>query len=469
MEIKESVIVKSCIPVLIFVILVLSQTISISSYGEHDHEHDHDVIEVDTGVPADRLWCNEHSVYEDECFICHPELEHKSSEDVSEALFCIEHDMMENECGICHPELAEHLKPGKSLKIRLNSKESAGKAGLITALPEKGLPFTVPSVLCQVKYNENRLAHITPITLGVVRNVLVDVGAYVSEDDVLVEIASPGITKAKAEYLTALADETLKELVYEREKGLFDKKVSSQHEYQQAMAEYQIAVTLTGTTHQQLLNFGFTEPEVQEIAKNRLSTSILPVRAPFSGTIIDRHAVIGESVETGAAIFSLADLSTMWLELLIPEGSFASFKVGNRIEATFKNIPEMKLHGELIWLASKVEPDSRMLKARAVIKNMDLILKHGMFGQVSLLPDASDKGLYLHPDSIQRYEGKDFVFVMLSDDLYEIRRVIPGTKNKEKVEIIEGISMKDKVVVKGSFTLKSEFLKSRMGAGCVHE
>ena len=450
---------------IIFVVLLFIQVKSMNCYANEANNKQTESVVRD----SNRLWCNEHGVFEDECFICHPELKSNNSEVPSVDIYCEEHRVPERECGICHPELTASLIPGKGLKIRLKSPESAVKAGVVTTVPvEDKLPAT-HVVLCQITYNMNYLARITPLTSGVTRRVLVDVGAYVSKDDVLVEIVSPEIASAKADHLTAIENQTLKELVYKREKGLFEKKISSQREYQQALAEYQVATNTTNTRRQQLLNYGFTEVEVKEIVETRSSSSILPIRAPFSGTIIERNAVIGAAVERGDILFSLADLSTMWLELSIPEDRLSFFKVGNTVEASFNSLPGKKLHGDLIWLASNIEEESRMLKGRAIVKNPDFLLKHGMFGKVSLLSEQSNKGLYVPVESIQRFNKKSFLFVKLSDDLFEIRRVVLGSRNDDKIEILEGISPHEKVVAAGSFTLKSEFLKSRLGEGCVDE
>ncbi len=454
-----------CLSGIIFLAFLFIQIKFMSGYANEVHNKQTESVVRD----ANRLWCKEHGVYEDECFICHPELTSKNSEVPSVELYCKEHRVPEQECGICHPELTALLIPGEGLKVRLESLESAVKAGVVTTAPDEDEPPVTHSVLCQVTYNMNYLARITPLTSGVIRKVLVNVGAYVSKDDVLVEIVSHGIASAKADYLTALANETLKELVYTREKGLFEKKISSQRDFQQALAEYQVATNTTNTRRQQLLNYGFTEAEVKEIVETRSSTSVVPIRAPFAGTIIERNAVIGEAVGLGDTLFSLADLSTMWLELSIPEYMLSSFKIGNTVEASFNSLPETKLHGDLIWLASNIEEESRMLKARAIVKNPDSLLKHGLFGQVSLLSEKFNNVLYVPVESIQRFNKKSFLFVKLSDDLYEIRRVVLGSRKDEKIEVIEGVSIHEKVVVAGSFTLKSEFLKSRLGEGCVDE
>ena len=133
--------------------------------------------------------------------------------------------------GYATPELAASLKPGKGLKVRLESTESAVKAGVVTVFPDEDKAHAIHSILCQVSYNMNYLAHITPLSAGVIQRVLVDVGASVSKDDVLIEIVSSKIADAKVDYLTALANESLKELIYKREKGLFEKKITSQREF----------------------------------------------------------------------------------------------------------------------------------------------------------------------------------------------------------------------------------------------
>jgi len=415
-----------------------------------------------------RLWCNEHDVYEDECYICHPELKSNKSEEPPAGLQCKEHRLLESECGICHPELSDTLSIGQGLKVRLETPESAVKAGIITNVLSKGEAMPRFTVLSRVIYNQNRFAHITSLASGIFQKVLVDVGAFVPEGEVLVEIASPDVARIKAEYLTALTNEKLKKLVFERQERLFNKKVASQHEYQIAHAEYEIARNNTNTTHQQLLNFGLSEDEIQDIEETQTSTSALPIRASFSGTIVERHAVVGEFVKPGNVIFSLVDLSTMWLELSIPEYNLPFFKVGDKIEASFKEYGINRIHGHITWLASNIDEESRMLKGRAVVENTDAFLKHGMFGEVQLLSQSYSKKYNVPVKSVQRLDGRNFVFIKLSDDLFEARRVETGESDNINIQIFQGLSPLDELVVDGSFTLKSELLKSRFGEGCAH-
>jgi cobalt-zinc-cadmium efflux system membrane fusion protein len=452
---------------------------------EHERYEDRCFICHPEIKEVDRLWCEEHKLYEDECFFCHPELRKAQNESKgkeatiptetkvktlsSNELQCLEHGVLEKECGICHPELIATLQPGQGLKIRLESPESAVKAGVRTSIPTTGSSLAGRVVLSRVSYDQNRLARITPLAAGVVQRVLADVGDSVSKGRVLVEIVSPEIARAKSDYLSGLANEALKELVFKREKGLVEKEISSQQEYEQALAEYQMARNTTTMTGQQLLNYGLTEQQIREVVETRSSSSRLPILAPFSGTLVDRNAVVGEAVKPGDMLFTLADLSSMWLELSVPEDRLPPLKVDDLVEATFDALPGATVRGRLIWLASSIDEQSRMMKARAIVPNPGSLLKHGMFGQVRILPKRNLKGLHVPVDALHRFDGIPFIFVKLARDLYEIRRVTLGGKDRESVEILEGAVPPEEVVVTHSFTLKSEFLKSRLGAGCVDE
>ena len=453
--------------------------------GEHERYEDRCFICHPEIKEIDRLWCKEHNLYEDECFFCHPELRTVQNDSTgkeatiptetevktlsSNELQCLEHGVLEKDCGICHPELLDTLQPGQGLKIRLESPESAGKAGIMTAVPTAGKSLAGLVVLSRVSYDQNHLARITPLAEGVVRRVLANLGDDGSKGQALVEIVSPEVARAKREYLSALANETLKELDFKREKGLVEKKISSQQEYEQASAEYRTAGNTTAMTRQQLLNYGLTEEQVLEVAETRSSSSHLSIVAPFPGTLIDRNAVVGEAVKPGDMLFTLADLSSRWLELSVPEDRLSLLKVGEPVEATFDALPGVSVRGRLIWLASSIDEQSRMMKARVIVPNPDSLLKHGMFGQVRILPERTAEVLYVPVDALHRFDGKSFVFIKLSDDLYEIRRITPGWKDSERIEIAEGVTPREDVVVVHSFTLKSEFLKSRLGAGCVDE
>lgn len=436
-----------------------------------------------------RLWCREHNVYEDECFLCHPELAAKemsvspSSGDVpadahdhdhghvqtAEGLFCGEHNLPEELCGICQPQRAETLKPGESLKVRLGSLESARKAEIQTGKPQTGALPDERTFLCETGYNQNLFARISSLADGVVQNVRVDAGDEVKEGQILVEIASPEIAKARSEYLKAVDQEKLKERIHQREKELSAKNISAKQDLQQAEAEHQIARTETQTARQQLINLGLSADDIANLLGARNASSRIPLRAPFAGTIVERHAVLGEAVRAGETLFQLADLATLWLDVSIPEDQAAPMRKGNRIAAEFTALPGLAVEGLIDWVSSRIDPETRMIKARAVISNAENDLKAGLFGRVRLKQDIQDERLIIPQGAVQWVDGKSFVFVRQGDDLFDLRHIRLGNQARDRVEILEGLSPADEVVTAGSFTMKSEFLKSRFGAGCADD
>lgn len=419
----------------------------------------------------DRLWCSEHSLYEDECFLCHPELRASATTaaPVTSGLHCGEHDVLESECGICHPELAASLEPGSGLKIRFESTRSAARAGVETARPIVDGGTSEAAFLARVTWDQNHFARVTPLAGGVLQRVASDVGHTVSRGQRMATLSSPEVSQFKSAFLSARADENLKLIVLEREERLVEKRVSAQQTLDQARAEYEIAGNETARTHQQLLNLGLTAEAVREIEETGSTSSDLDILAPLSGTIVDRHAVPGEVVEMGDPLFKIARLSSMWLELSIPEHEVALVSVGQSVRVTFDAHPGLEVDGRVTWVGSSIDEHTRMVTGRAVVANPDRLLRHGMFGQAHLDADRAADGLSLPAGAVQRIDDQAFVFARLADDLYELRRVSLGAMGGTTVLVTEGIGPQDEIVVAHSFTLKSEFLKSRLGAGCVDD
>jgi cobalt-zinc-cadmium efflux system membrane fusion protein len=438
---------------------------------EHDRYEDRCFLCHPELEEIDRLWCAEHSLYEDECFLCHPELANEATTSGGSiaGLQCMEHELLESECGICHPDLAADLEPGEALKVRLESAESASHAGIRAAPPNEARNREESSFLARVTWDQNNYAHVTPLAGGVVREVEANVGDTVRKGQRIATLNSPEIARAKSAYLSARAEEELTLTVLERERRLVKERVSAQQDLDQAKAEHLKATNETAMARQHLLNFGLTEQAIRHLAATGSTSSALDILAPLSGTIVDRHAVAGEVVRPGDAVFAIASLATMWLELSIPENRVASVSLGQEVVATFDAQPGLRAEGQVTWIGSSVDESSRMVKGRAEVPNPDRMLRNGMFGQARLLSSMANERLVVPRDAVQYLDDRAFVFVRLSNDLFELRRVVLGAADGPRMQIAQGLAADDDVVIEHSFTLKAELLKSRLGAGCVHD
>ena len=423
----------------------------------------------------DRLWCREHALYEDECFLCHPELKEGSSAAAprpparstsSAELFCHEHQVAEIECGICQPGLAASLTPGQNLKIRFPSPQSADRAGVRTASPrfEQGAPKI--RALCEARYNLNALARVTPLAAGVIRRVHHDLGDTVEADAVLVELHSADVATAKSEYLAARVQSDIARQAFEREKRLRAQNIAAEKDLLEAEAAHRTATLAVARHRQHLLNFGLTAAEISAIEETQDTSALLRVRAPFTGTLVERSAVVGEAVAVGDALFTLADLSTRWLTLSIPADALQRIEIGQGIEATFPDLPGEVFEARISWVDTSIDSRSRLVHARAIVPRASPALKNGLYGEARILLAAPRTAALLPRDAVQRHEGSDFVFVREEPDLFALRRVELGGTLGDRVEIVAGLRDQDAVVMDGSFVVMSEFLKSRLGAGC---
>ena len=368
---------------------------------------------------------------------------------------CIEHGVPEAECGICKPGLASTLKPGESAKIRLADKDSASIAGVETALPTVGRIADAVECYAELAYNQNKLAQITAQVGGIIQEVDVDLGSMVKENQCVAKIWSAAIAEMVAK--SVLTHQTL-----ERERKLRAERVTSEKDLQQAEAEHRVAC-------QQVRTFGFSETDISRTETNSTDPVYLEVRAPFAGEIVERTAVRGALVEAGKPLFALADRSTMWAMLNIPESALARVKLGQTVELRVESLPGRTFEARLTWIGAEVDERSRMARARAEVANPDGILRANMFAQARILTRSEDGAILLPSSSIQRIEGNNFVFVKLAEDLFDARAVRTGTKFDGKVEILEGLNPQEVVATAHAFPLKSAFLISRLGAGCADD
>lgn len=467
----------------------------------HTHDDGSTCYKCDATKREDgRLWCTEHERYEDRCWICQPQLEDASrpyckehhlyedechlcnpaliKEDAGasaaprpdkNALFCKEHGVPEAECGICQPQLAGSLKAGESLSIRMPSARSAELAGIAVKQPIHGEVNASLSMLGEVRYNENKRAKVTPLASGVLSDIKVDVGEVVEAGQILAVLNSAEVARAKSEYLSSLADLEMKAAAFEREQRLAKENIAARRDLQEATAAHRLAELYAKQTHQQLLNLGLSETDVQAIKKDQSTSSELPIRAPFTGTVVERNAVLGEAVGQDV-LFEVVDLSTMWIDLSVPEEHVDLLSNGCDVIARSKSNPDRQIKGTLTWISPKIDERTRMVRARVTVSSPARDLRNGSFVEVIVLLGAPLKTLQVPSESIHELDGAMYVFVRNEPDLYALRRVETGPRTLSgNTAVLAGLNDADQVVTVGSFTMRTEFLKSRLGAGCVDD
>jgi len=349
--------------------------------------------------------------------------------------------------------------------------------------PEKGLVKVVPATIQkistalnttgEVQLNENAAVHITPAIEGIIRSVAVDIGAEVQENDPLFTIESPVLGESVAEYLKNKSLIELRAKTFAREKALFEQKISPEQDMLEAKASLHEAEAAFKAARQRLQVLGLSEHEIANasFADDAGLTGNLTIRAPSDGTIIEKHAVVGERVEAASDVMLLANLNTVWVWADIYESDFRSLLQKRKdgpipVEIRQGAFPDELFRGQLDYVGATMDEKTRTVKVRAAIANNHKHLRPGLFCEVTILLVGQEEVLAVPEPALLSDEGVHFIYKHLKDDYYVRRQVTKGREYAGNIEIVEGVNPGELIVADGAFLLKSDTLRSKMGAGC---
>lgn len=379
-----------------------------------------------------------------------------------------EHAMPTYQCDECRYEVGV-------VKVQAGMMKS-GAGGLVgtQVVTRMKLPVVLATT-AEVALNENAAVHISPRVAGIIQSVSADIGARVKAGDTLLTLVSVELGKALAEHernrtLAALAENT-----YLREKNLRDAKVGSEQDMIEAQMVYENHRADLKASEQTLHVLGLMEDDLAAMrgSPHDLRAGQLPVRAPIAGTIIEKHAVPGETADPGKDLMLLADLSTVWvwvnvhardLTRLLEAEKRGPVPVAIKVTA----FPDRQFEGVVTYVGATMDERTRTVKVRATVRNPELVLRPGMFCEAALaLGQGQAEDVLAVPHTVVLSdEGRDFVFKHWKDDYFVRQDVRKGRSAQGQVEILEGLQAGDTVVTDGAFLLKSDLLREKMGAGC---
>ncbi len=328
------------------------------------------------------------------------------------------------------------------------------------------------------------------------RRVLAVCTVKATGDEVRRELASAQAGEIKARLLKAHAALTLAQAGFERESRLRAKDISSEQavesaknslhaaeaeflatretvsfeierEHLAAETDVKVARITLDAARRQLHIVGLSAEQIDALGRQPdQELSHFEIRSPIAGQIVQYHAVVGESVTESDALFSVADVSRMWLMLAVPQRDLVMLRVGLPISFGVDGLTGHSVAGKIDWISTEVDARARTVKARATLANEDGMLRANMFGRARIIVHDKDEVLTVPEAAIQTDGCCQLVFVRMADDLFQPRKITPGTRAGGHVEIMKGLAAGEPVVTTGSFLMKTEILKRNIGAGC---
>ncbi|HYN41460.1 MAG TPA: efflux RND transporter periplasmic adaptor subunit, partial [Thermoanaerobaculia bacterium] len=325
----------------------------------------------------------------------------------------------------------------------------------------------------EVRLNEERAVFLSPRAPGVIHAIRVNLGARVSAGQVLFEVESPDFRQAKADLARASAAVGLAKATAARERELFEKRICPQKDLLEAEAALTGAHAEERAVTGRLLGLGLGPREIEALAASPAGSEsgLLPVRAPFAGTVLERSLSLGAQALPGDRLVLLADTSRVWVLTTIHEREVAAVleaKAGGPVEAdvVVPAYPGRTFRGRVDHVGGTLDEATRTAKARVVVENPGDLLRSGMFARVRLRVACEGGPLAVPSEAVVEDEGRSFVFVRLEGPYFVRRPVTVEHSEGGFVEVAGSLAAGDEVVARGAFLLKSDVLRSKMGAGC---
>jgi cobalt-zinc-cadmium efflux system membrane fusion protein len=374
-----------------------------------------------------------------------------------------EHGRKTYSCDECRYEVGVVRVPAKLVEGGLVTKATASRQRVEAPISLTG----------EVRLDERRVAHVSPRVEGTIRKVSTGLGERVKRGQALVEVESVGLGEAESEFLAAQASLRLARASAERQEQLRKEKISSEREYLEARQELEAAQIHARSAAEKLSRLGVAKPDLTrlESAEPRSGDGALVVRAPADGVVLEMHAVPGELVKPDESIVTVGDVSAVWVWADLHEDQLGQVLEAQRAgkleaEVLVKAFPDATFPGTVDFVGPTMDERSRTVKVRVATANPDAKLRAGMFATVRLYLPGSEQALAVPAAAVLSDEGRSFVFVHHHDDYWIRRPVTPGRKWVGWVEVKDGLTGAETVAADGSFLLKSDVLRSKMGAGC---
>ena len=342
-------------------------------------------------------------------------------------------------------------------KVQLGP-DQVKSAGIVIATAESRRMQTVIELPGEVKADDTRVAQVVPRMQGVVLQVAKKAGDHVQQGEVMAVLSSRELADAKGTYIGSSRHLEFTKTALDREENLWQKKISAERDYLQAKREAEEAALAEDLAAQKLIALGVPAASLKSIATApRESLPRYEIRSPLSGTVVERHVTIGESVAADAAIFTVADLSTVWVEVSVYAKDLAAVRQGQQVSVLSTDLA-LETAGRIDFVGRLVGEESRTATARLTVRNTDGLWRPGLFVTVKLVREETTIALAVSADAIQTFRDWQVVFVKYGD-WFEARPLELGRSDGKWVEVLRGLKAGDQYAAANSFAVKAEIGK----------
>jgi cobalt-zinc-cadmium efflux system membrane fusion protein len=307
----------------------------------------------------------------------------------------------------------------------------------------------------RVDFNELFLSRIGANVTGRVSDILAIPGQRVKQGDILAKITSTELTQSQLSYLKAKSASQLADQAANRARILYKEDVIALAELQRREAEASSAKAEFRAANDQLRVQGMDQPSIDRLAKSGVIESINNVIATIPGEIVERKINKGQVVQPADALFTVADLSTLWAVAEIPESNAYLIHKGQKVTLVIPALRNASIEGVVAHVDSIVNPQTRTVVVRMEVPNKDSLIKPGMLATMMIESQPTER-LLVPSSAVIREDNHDHVFIREDEDTYRMVTVKLGPEGKGYRPVISGLKDGQEIAVNGAFHLNTE-------------
>ncbi|MBC8413304.1 MAG: efflux RND transporter periplasmic adaptor subunit [Nitrospira sp.] len=290
----------------------------------------------------------------------------------------------------------------------------------------------------RITYNEKLVEHIHSKVSGWIENLYVDTGGQeVSKGEVLLDFYSPVLVSAQEEYLTALKYRNLT-------------ADSAFTEISRA------AESLLDAAQKKLLYLDISPAQIEELQRSGEVQKNISLLAGKQGTVIEKFILDGMKINPGMELYTMADLSRVWVIASVYEYEIPFIRIGQAVEMTLVSEPGVRFAGKITFIYPYISGKTRTIQLRMEFDNPEFKLKPDMYADVVISSEASERTPVVPSEAVLRTGSRNVVITSLGDGKFLPKEVTLGVEGVEIVQILAGLKEGEEVVTSGQFLIDSE-------------
>ncbi|TAJ32401.1 MAG: efflux RND transporter periplasmic adaptor subunit, partial [Nitrospirae bacterium] len=333
--------------------------------------------------------------------------------------------------------MAPSLESGPAQAYAMVAPMKQQLIGVKTEAVEKRPMETVIRAVGRIDYDEQRIARINLRVSGWVENLFVDyTGQVVTKGQALLTLYSPDLVATQDEYLLALRAQN----------KVNDSPIPEVRQQAEQMVE---------AARDRLQLWTLTDEQITELTRRGKAQTYMTLYSPIRGYVIDKHVFQGMFVQPEITLYTIADLSTVWVNAEIYEHEVPFVQFGQPATVTFASYPGEQFHGRVSYIYPYLNKEARTVKVRLELPNPGILLKPEMYGEVQIKVRRGTN-LAIPEQAVLDSGTRQLVFVVRGEGLFEPRTVKLGPKIGAYYEVREGVAQGERVVTSGNFLIDSE-------------